>query len=201
MPFILKFLFISFLTLASHQTSDPIISLRGLRVDIGYLYDMYPGVEFSEVSRIVVSKAAASGINTLFVYAYNSVYGASYVTDYPHTQVEAGFGRLNILSFLSLEAKKYGIKVVACVPVNNFKRLWERKPGWRVKDKNGEDYRPAENMFLLSASHPEFKAWLFGFYKDLIYSNPYIEGVEIVEPFVDYRWQKEADYNPMEMLF
>ena len=158
---------------------------------------MFPGEEPSEISKKVVSKAITGGINTLFVYAYNPVFGASYQTEYPFTRVEEGFGRLNILRFLSIEAKKIGIKVVACVPVNNFKSLWDVKPAWRAKNINGTDYLPAENMYMLSASHPEFRSWLFGFYKDLITRNPYIDGIEIVEPFIDYKWQKESDYNPV----
>lgn len=185
------------LTLASHQTYDPDINVRGLRVDIGYLYNLYPGKSVTQIAETVVSRARANGVNTLFIYAYNPVYGAIYRTNYPSAPVESGFGRQNILNHFALEAKKSGMKVVASVPANNFKYLWEQKPAWRAKAADGSDYLPIENTYLLSAWHPEFRVWLTGFYKDLIINNPHIDGLEIVEPFIDLRWQKESDYNPV----
>lgn len=197
MPLILKLVFLSLLTLASVKIHEPKVNVRGLRIDIGYFYNLYPGLSVPEISALVVSKARASGVNTLFIYAYNPVFGATYETSYPFTSVEAGYGRLNILNYLAMEAKKFGIKVVASVPINNFKSLWEQKPAWRAKAQSGADYIPAENMYLLSAWHPEFRNWLTGFFKDLMTRNPHIAGIETVEPFIDYRWQKESDYNPV----
>lgn len=196
MPLIIKIIFISLLTLAGQQTSDPMINIRGLRVDVGYLYNLYPDKTVTAIAEELVRKASRGGVNTLFIYAYNSAFGSTYVTDYPFTTVEGGYGRHDILNHISLEARRNGIKVVACVPANNFKTLWEQKPEWRAKTIDGADYVPAENMFLLSAWHPEFKSWLKGFFRDLIVKNPYIDGLEIVEPFIDYRWQRESDYNP-----
>lgn len=197
MPFFLKFILVSFLTLASMQIADPVAKTRGLRIDTGYFYSLYPGLSVYEIVNKVISKASASGVNTLFIYAYNPVYGALYTTDYKYTSIEGGYGQENILKQLALEAKKYGLKVIACVPVNNFKEVWTQKPAWRAKTLNGADYFPADNMYLLSAWHPEFRRWLEGFYKDLLNKNPYIDGIEAVEPFIDYRWQKESDYNPV----
>lgn len=196
-PFFLKLFLISFLTLASMQITDPVAKTRGLRIDTGYFYSLYPGLNVDEIANKVVSKASASGVNTLFIYAYNPVYGALYTTEYRYALTEGGYGRSNILKQLTLEAKKYGLKVVACVPVNNFKEVWTQKPAWRAKTIYGDDYIPADNMYLLSAWHPEFRKWLEGFYKDLFNKNPYIDGIEAVEPFIDYRWQKESDYNPV----
>lgn len=197
MPLIIHIVFISLLTLAVQQTSDPTNKIRGLRVDVGYFYNHYPAKTVAALAEELIAKASRSGVNTLFVYAYNSAYGAKYVTDYPFTTVEGGYGRLDILNHISLEAKRNGMKVVASVPANNFKSVWEKKSAWRAKTIDGLDYVPAENMYLLSAWHPEFRTWLAGFYRDLINKNPYIDGIEIVEPFIDYRWQRESDYNPL----
>lgn len=178
-------------TLARAQESN----IRGLRVDPSYFYNIYPGLSVTDVSNRVVSNAKLSGVNTLYIYAYNTVYGAYYQTSYNSTVVENGYGRLNILKELTATAKKNNMKVVAVVPVNNFKHLWSNNPGWRAKLKSGSDYIPAADMYLLSAWHPNFRSWLSGFYSDLISNNPDIDGIEAVEPFVDYRWAKESDYN------
>lgn len=195
MLFFNKVLFVSILTLTSLQISNNNAKIQGLRVDTGYFYDLYPGLSVAEIASDVVSKAAAGGVNTLFIYAYNPVYGALYPTDYEHTAVEGSYGRVDILKELSSEAKKFGIKVIASVPVNNFKDVWIQNPSWRAKTRDGKDYIPDENMYLLSAWHPEFRAWLAGFYKDLIGRNIDIDGIEAVEPLIDYRWQSESDYN------
>jgi hypothetical protein len=47
----------------------------------------------------------------------------------------------------------------------------------------------------MSAWHPNFRTWLAGFYTDLLSNNPEIDGLEAVEPFVDYHWAKQSDYN------
>ena len=180
---------------AQAQTQES--ALRGLRIDTSYFYNMYPGLTPAQAANEVVTKAKASGVNTLFVYAYNSVYGALYPTTYSLTIVENGYGKQNILKELTTAAKSNGLKVVAVVPVNNFKNVWDANPLWRAKSKDGSDYVPAADHHLLSAWHPDFKAWLKGFYEDLISKNPEIDGIEAVEPMIDYRWAKESDYNPV----
>ena len=175
------------------QTSG--VAIRGLRVDPSYFYSLYPGQSVDQASAQVVAKAKAAGVNTLFVYAYSSVYGAFYPTTYTGTLVENGYGKLNIVKALTSSAKANGLKVVAVVPVNSFKTMWDRNPAWRAKTKNGIDYKPFADTYLLSAWHPNFRAWLQGFYKDLIAKNPDIDGIEAVEPTVDYFWNKDSDYN------
>lgn len=183
------------LCLLNCETRAQSSPLRGLRVDTAYLYALYPGLTAAQVSKQVVTQSKASGVNTLFVYAYNSVYGALYPTTYPLTTVEGGYGKLNILKELTATARLNGMKVVAVVPVNNFKTVWESQPGWRAKNKSGADYVPLANTHLLSAWHPDFRIWLEGFYQDLLNRNPDIDGIEAVEPTVDYYWAKESDYN------
>lgn len=186
--FILIFLFCS-------QSTTPEKKLRGLRIDTAYFYDLFPSLSVSEIIKKLITEVKLFGVDTLFVYAYNPVFGALYPTDYPFTHVEMGYGKLNILKDLTLAAKSNGLKVVGVVPVNNFKSLWDQKPLWRSKTKSGSDYVPKADVFLLSAWHPDFKVWLRGFYKDLLDKNPALDGIEAVEPFVDYDWSGDSDFN------
>ncbi len=150
----------------------------------------------AEIINEVLQNCSVGKVNTLFVYAYNTVYGAFYPTDYRHTIVENGFGQQNILKELTAAAKRRGMKVVGVVPINNFKAAWEQNPSWRAKKKDGTDYVPVANTYLLSTWHPEFRSWLTGFYDDLLTRNPEIDGLEAMEPSVDYKWNAETDYNP-----
>lgn len=194
---LLFIVFFNLLMLLSIQTLAQTTgsSMRGLRVDPSYFYNLYPGQSITQVSSQVVAQAKASGVNTLFVYAYNSVYGSFYPTTYTGTVVESRYGKLNLVKALTNAAKLSGLKVVAVVPVNSFKTLWDKYPAWRAKKQNGTDYKPFSDTYLLSAWHPDFRTWLKGFYTDLLTKNPDIDGIEAVEPTVDYQWRKESDYN------
>ncbi len=170
-------------------------AVRGLRVDTSYFYTMYPALTQTQIANKVVSDAKAAGVNTLFLYAYNSVYGALYPTTYAQTIVESGYGRQNIFKEITTVAKTNGLKVVAVVPVNNFKTVWDANPAWRAKNKAGNDYIPFAGSYMLSAWHPDFRIWLKGFYENLLSLNPDIDGLEAVEPTIDFNWAKDADYN------
>ena len=193
---VVNVLFFIAASLVAQSSSAPEHKLRGIRVDPGYFYNMYPDQSSAQVALEVINTVKKSRINTLFLYTYNHVYGAFYPTDYPLTTVENGYGTGNIIKEITAVAKSNGIKVVAVVPVNNFREVWVHKPEWRAKKKDGSDYVPADNMYILSAHHPEFQTWLKGFYDDLLAKNPGLDGLEAVEPFVDLNWAKESDYNP-----
>lgn len=173
------------------------IYLRSLRVDPSYFYTQYSGMSPNAIAIDLVAKAKAGGANALFIYAYNTIYGAYYPTSYPNTAVENGYGQLNILKVLTDTARKNNLKVIAAIPINNFKHAWQDHANWRAKKISGEDYIPAENAYLLSAWHPDFRTWLNGFIADLIAKNPNISGVEATEPYIDYYWNLETDYNPV----
>ena len=102
---------------------------------------------------------------------------------------------MNIFKELNSAAKAQGLLTIASVPVNNFKKLWESKSAWRAKTVSGADYIPASNQYLLCVWHPNFRTWLSGFYDDLLLNNPNVDGIEAFEPYIDYRWMKESDYN------
>ncbi|MCC2679040.1 MAG: hypothetical protein K0R29_1616 [Pseudobdellovibrio sp.] len=169
---------------------------RGIRVDPGYFYSSHPGQSVDDVARDVVNTVKNARGNTLYLYAYNTVHGALYPTNYSQTTVEPGYGTQNVFGAVTAEAKRQGLKVVAVVPLNNFKTIWENNSAWRSKQAGGADYVPQDGTYLLSASHPDYRAWYQGFLNDLIARNPQIDQVEAVEPTMDYSWNGVPDQNP-----
>ncbi len=174
----------------------PVVELpRGIRVDPGYLYSAYPNQSVSNIATNLVTTAKSAGANQLYVYAYSATYGAYYPTQYSLTAVENGYGQLNIFAAITNEAKAQGIKVIAVVPLNNFKLAWDTNPNWRVKKAGNVDYIPYSGLYLLSASSVEYQNWYKGFIDDLVTRNPNIDGVEAVEPTLDYFWDGVPDQN------
>lgn len=169
--------------------------VKGLRVDPSYFYDDYPGKTAIQIADAITTKAKDNGFNTLFLYAYNSVYGAFYPTNYSNTAVEPGLGVQNIFNKVLQSAKAKGLKVVAVMPLNNFKKVWQNYPAWRVKKKSGYDYKPDSETFLLSAWHSNFRNWYTNFLEDFIARNPNIDGIEAVEAQVDFYWDGSVDFN------
>lgn len=179
-------------------TTEPVSSgkSRGIRLDPGYFYDSHPGQSVDDVARDVINTIKNARGNTIYLYAYNTLHGAFYPTDYAQTTVEPGYGTQNIFGTVTAEAKRQGLKVVAVVPLNNFRSIWQNNPGWRSKQAGGADYVPLADTYLLSASHPDYRAWYAGFLKDLMARNPQIDQVEAVEPTMDYSWNGVPDQNP-----
>ncbi len=175
----------------------PEFKVSGMRIDISYVYKLYPKKNLNTVVSQIIENAKKGSINTLFIYAFSSVYGAYYQTNYKFASVEKGFGIQNIVKEVTTAAKKNGIRVVAVVPINNFKEAWEKNPEWRVKNKKGKDYLPGKDIYPVSVWHPEFRKWVQGLYEDLLYRHPDIDGLEALEPSVDFNWNKQADYNPV----
>ena len=169
---------------------------RGIRVDPGYFYSSHSGQNISQIALDVVTTLKNARVNTIYLYAYNSTYGAYYPTTYSHTTVEAGFGVQNIFGAILNQAHLQGLKVVAVVPLNNFKLAWQNNSAWRVKQTGQVDYLPLSNTYLLSASVPAYKSWYVGFINDLISNNPSIDQIEVVEPTLDYFWTGVPDQNP-----
>lgn len=185
----------AFAVAVAQPVPAPEFRVNGMRIDISYVYKMYPKKSMADVISEVITNSKKGSINTLFIYAFSSVYGAYYQTNYKFASVEKGFGIQNILKELTTAAKKNGIRVVAVVPINSFKEAWVKNPEWRVKDKKGRDYRPGKDIYPVSLWHPEFRKWVQGLYEDLLYRNPELDGLEALEPSVDYNWNKQADYN------
>ncbi len=178
-------------TLSAAQTS-----VRGLRVDPSYFYDLYPTLTAQEIAEKVITRAEEAHVNTLFIYAYVSNHGAFFPTQYPLTEVETHFGEKNIFLELYNLARSRNFKVIAVVSLTDYKTVWEARPEWRSKHRDGSDYKPMPQTYFLSAWHPEYRVWLKGFLQDIVKHFPELYAVEAVEPTVDCYWRGEADFNP-----
>lgn len=174
-------------------------AISGLRVDPAYFYENPEPRDFKKISRSVIEFAKREHFNTLYVYAYNSQYGAFYPTAYKDTHVEPTAGKANVFGMIADAAHREKIKVVAVIPVNQFQSIWKAHPDWRAKRKDGADYQPNASSFFISAWNDDYREWFKGFVADLIKKNPKIDGVEAVEPAVDLEWQHQTDYNPIAM--
>lgn len=173
---------------------------RGIRLDPSYFYSSHPGQSAAQIAQDVVATLKNARVNTIYLYAYNSVHGAFYPTTYAQTAVEPGYGVQNIFYAVTTEAKARGLKVVAVVPLNNFKTVWSNNPSWRVKQSGNVDYLPIAETYLLSASVVEYRNWYVGLINDLIERNPNIDQVEAVEPTLDYFWTGLPDQNPAALM-
>lgn len=168
---------------------------RGIRLDPAYFYSSHAGQSAAQIAQNVVTTLKAAKVNTIYLYGYSSVYGAYYPTTYPNTTVEPGYGAQNIFGAILSQAHMQGLKVVAVMPLNNFKHAWQNNPSWRVKQAGQTDYIPAPDTYLLSASVLAYKNWYTGFIKDFLQRNPTIDQVEAVEPTLDYFWTGIPDQN------
>ncbi|MGZ6419129.1 MAG: hypothetical protein ACXWPX_11490, partial [Pseudobdellovibrio sp.] len=182
-------------TTTGGTTTTTATKSRGVRLDPGYFYSAYPGQTPSQIASDVVTNLKNAKANTIYLYAYNTVYGAYYPTTYSQTSVESGLGSQNIFGAVLSAAHAQGFKVVAVVPLNNFMLPWQNNSAWRVKQAGGADYQPS-GTYLLSASNAAYKSWYVGFINDLIARNPLVDQVEAVEPTLDYSWSGVPDQNP-----
>lgn len=179
---------------APAQSAAPV---RGLRVDPGLLYDVLDASRsVTQIAQEVVDDAYRWNFNTLFVYAYNSVYGGYYPTTYGMTKVEGDLGKRNIFAAILSAAQARGMKVIAVLPVNDFKAVWMAEPTWRVKTRAGKDFKPSSQINFLSVSNEGFKTWYTGFVNDFLNRFPAVNGIEAVEPGYDLNWGKQVDFNP-----
>ncbi len=176
-------------------TPTPTTKSRGIRLDPAYFYSSHPGQSSAQIAQNVVTTLKSANVNTIYLYGYSSIYGAYYPTTYPNTAVEPGYGAQNIFGAVLTQAHLQGLKVVAVMPLNNFKHAWQSNPTWRVKQSGQIDYIPAPDTYLLSASVLAYKNWYTGFIKDFLQRNPTIDQVEAVEPTLDYFWTGIPDQN------
>lgn len=183
-------------TPAPTPTPSPSEKSRGIRLDPAYFYASHPGQSPTQIALDVITTLKNARVNTVYLYAYNSIYGAYYPTTYSQTTIEPGLGTQNIFAAILNQAHLQGLKVVAVVPLNNFKLVWQNNSAWRVKQGGQADYLPMANTYLLSASVTEYKNWYTGFINDLLTRNPGIDQVEAVEPTLDYFWTGIPDQNP-----
>jgi hypothetical protein len=166
--------------------------IKGMRFDPAWYY--FRGYTAKTLAEKVTNDAYNNNVNTIFMMTYNNTVGF-YLTSYQDIDVEGGFGAQNMLGELLTAAHAKNIKVVAWLPINNFKKTWENHPDWRSKGKDGKDYIPASGVHFLSALHDSFQQWYRGFLHDLLTRYPSLDGIETAEGVIDWTWNKSADYN------
>ncbi len=157
-------------------------SVRAVRFDAGYYYGR--GLSAPQLDENLTRSWSEQGINLVYFYAYNRVYGARYYTRHPGNTME-DFGRQDLLGHMLKESHRRGIKVIAWLNGVQHKRMWEAHPEWREKTQDGADYRPDAESYLLCVRNPEVMAWWLGFVDDLLTHYPELDGIDLAEFQID----------------
>jgi len=185
----------NFLTVQNISSAESKIEIEherfiSVRFDPSYYYNSE--LEISELCEQLVSKWKRSGINAVYMKVYDPGYGAVYATDYP-LNMQTDYGKRDFLSTFLPACHKQDIQVFAWIPGFRHKKAWEKHPEWRPKKINGEDYKSNKNGYLLCTRHKEFRAWWIGFIEDLLVNYPDLDGIDIAEPIVSWKYN-EACY-------
>ena len=165
-------------------------NVRSVRFDSGYYYGS--GMSVSQLADKLTSSWQAKGVNLIYFYAYNRVYGARYRTSYPGNIME-DFGRQDLLRYVLDSAHARGMKVVAWFYGPQHKQMWEAHPTWREKMANGRDYMPTGDSYLLCVRNPEVTRWWLGLIDDILINYPDLDGLDVSEAQVD-TWGDNACY-------
>jgi hypothetical protein len=165
-------------------------SVRSVRFDAGYYYGA--GKSVRQLADDLTASWSQKGVNLIYYYAYNRVYGARYRTSYPGNIME-DFGRQDLLRYMLEAAHARGMKVIAWFYGPQHKQMWEKHSSWREKVSNGRDYRPTQDSYYLCVRNPEVTSWWLGFIDDILISYPDLDGVDIAEAQLD-EWGDNACY-------
>ena len=164
---------------------DPVPeSINAVRFDPSYYYNA--PVRANVLAEQLAQQWQAHAVNVVFYKAYDPVHGAKYKTEYA-LNVEADYGRQNLLKYVLAACSERGIRVMAWIPAFQHKNAWEKHPEWRVKNADRTDYRPDDSSYPLCAANPEVRRWWLGFLGDLLERYPALAGVDVGEPVV--QWQ------------
>jgi len=164
--------------------------VRAVRFDASYYYGR--GQSARQLAEELVDSWADKGVNLVYFYAYNRVYGARYATRHPGNIME-DYGRQDLLGHMLRAAERRGIRVVAWLYGVQHKQMWEAHPEWRQKRRDGADYRPDADSYFLCVRNPEVMRWWAGFLDDLLSRYPALAGVDMAEPQVEL-WGQETCY-------
>ena len=159
-------------------------SIHAVRFDPSYYYDA--PVRANVLAEQLAETWRLHGVNVLFYKAYDPAHGAKYRTRYD-LNVEADYGRHNLLKYILKACSRRDIQVVAWLPALQHQPAWEQHPEWRVKNPDGTDYQLDAHHFPLCAANPGVRTWWLGFLDDLLKNYPGLAGIDIAEPVV--RWQ------------
>lgn len=164
--------------------------VRAVRFDASYYYGR--GLSARELAEELGQSWADNGINLVYYYAYNRVYGARYHTRYAGNIME-DYGRQDLLRHVLRECHKRGIKVIAWVQGVQHKQIWESHPEWRQKNADGTDYKPDADSYFLCVRNAEVMQWWLGLVDELLQSYPDLDGVDLAEFQLDL-WGDHACY-------
>ncbi len=153
-------------------------SVRAVRFDASYYYGR--GLSARELAEELTKSWAEQGVNLVYFYAYNRVYGARYRTQYAGNIME-DFGRQDLLRHMLREAHRRNIKVVAWIHGVQHKQMWETHPAWRQKNADGTDYKPDADSYFLCVRNPEVMQWWLGLLDDLMRNYPDLDGLDMAE--------------------
>lgn len=165
-------------------------SVRAVRFDASYWYGHAPSAR--RLAEGLAREWAEQGVNLIYFYAYNPVYGARYRTRYAGNVME-DFGREDLLRHMIREAHRRDIRVIAWLNGVQHKQIWETHPGWREKTADGRDYKPNRDSYLLCVRNPEVMRWWLGFVDELLRGYPELDGIDLAECQVD-EWGDNACY-------
>ena len=165
-------------------------NVRSVRFDAGYYYGS--GKSVQQLANDLAASWADKGVNLIYYYAYNRVYGARYRTSYPGNIME-DYGRQDLLRYVLVAAHSRGIRVIAWFYGPQHKQMWETHSAWREKTANGRDYRPTSDSYYLCVRNPEVQKWWLGLIEDILAGYPDLDGVDVSEAQVD-SWGDDACY-------
>ncbi len=157
-------------------------NVRSVRFDAGYYYGS--GRSARQLAEDLTRSWQEQGINLIYFYAYNRVYGARYVTRYPGNAME-DYGRQDLLGQMIRAGHKRGIKVIAWFYGPQHKQMWEAHPDWRQKTAEGRDYKPDADSYFLCVRNPEVKEWWEGLIGEVLTKYPELDGIDVAEAQVD----------------
>jgi hypothetical protein len=152
--------------------------VRAVRFDAGYYYGR--GLSARQLAVELADSWAEQGVNLVYYYAYNRVYGARYRTSYPGNIME-DYGRQDLLRHVLREAHHRDIKIIAWLHGVQHKHMWAAHPEWREKNSDGTDYKPDPDSFLLCVRNPEVVQWWLGLLDDLLTGYPELDGIDLAE--------------------
>jgi hypothetical protein len=161
-----------------------------VRFDAGYYYGKARSAR--QLAEDLTQSWSQKGVNLVYFYAYNRVYGARYLTHYPGNIME-DYGRQDLLGHTLREAHRRGIKVIAWLYGPQHKQMWEAHPSWREKTAEGKDYRPTSDSYPLCVRNPEVMKWWLGLIDELLRRYPDLDGIDVAEAQVD-TWGDHACY-------
>ncbi len=166
---------------------------KSMRVDFGLYYpaESYGGSTEGVVG-LIVSNAAAWGVDTIYAKAFSCEYG-TYWKDPTNAYLfhEGGHGANDILRTFILRAHESGIRVVAWVqPAIAFVGAWQAQPDWRMKSRDGSDFDPDRR--LLSPFNADAVRWVGHTINEILDLG--VDGLDVAE--TDYgAWGTNATYD------